>query len=139
ASSGLLESTLSLVRGRNSQKLVVNLEICPCRAVPGEVRCHSIPDQRVPLWLLRKHAESSIDSYPQGRAIVGAKQKTSPSLRHGVKLLNAVLKTSGGPHNRDRAVLETVDLIQPAGFIARGHQEHVSPRFDSVRQDLIKA
>src|SRR5512137_2166496 len=50
---------------------------------------------------------------------------------------NRIVKSSGCPDNRNRAVLEAVDLVQPAGLIARRHQEKVTARFNFMGNGVV--
>ena len=75
------------------------------------------------------------DRSHQGIPRVGAELESRS--RGSIEGLHRVVQTAGGADNRHRTVFHTVDLVQPAGLIARGHQEHVRPGFDLVGQHII--
>lgn len=49
--------------------------------------------------------------------MVGTKLQPVARASHPVEVLNGVIQPAGGPYNRHGAILEAVNLIQPAGFI----------------------
>ena len=51
-----------------------------------------------------------------------------------VEVGDRVDQPAGGPHDRHRAVLEAVQLVQPAGLEAAGHDEDVGAGLDPVGQ-----
>src|SRR5438046_2682517 len=42
-----------------------------------------------------------------------------------IKVFDRVVESTGGPHNRHRAVAHAVHLVQSTRFILRWHQEHL--------------
>ena len=54
-----------------------------------------------------------------------------------IELLDRVVESAGGAHHRYGSIAHAVDLVQPAGLVARGHQEDVAARFNLVRQGIV--
>ena len=52
---------------------------------------------------------------------------------HGIR------QSAGGTHHRGRAIAQAVQLVEAAGFEARGHDENVGPRLDAMGQRLVEA
>ena len=50
---------------------------------------------------------------------------------------DGVVEAAGGADDGDGAVLERVDLVEAAGFVARGHEEHVGAGLDAVRHLIV--
>ena len=51
--------------------------------------------------------------------------------------LDGVVQTSRGANDWHRAIFQAIDLVQPAGLILRGHEEHVCARFNLVRNGIV--
>src|SRR2546425_6468533 len=54
-----------------------------------------------------------------------------------IKGLNRVVEPPRGAYHGHGAVLQAVNLVQPAGFVARRHQKHVRPGLNLVRQGVV--
>ena len=52
-------------------------------------------------------------------------------------MLDGVVEPAGCAHYRYSSVAHAVELVQPAGFIARGHEEDVAASFNLVRQRVV--
>ena len=53
-------------------------------------------------------------------------------------LFDGIIQAAGGANHRNGAVPQAIDLVQPAGFVAAGHQEDVRPGLDAVRQTVVE-
>ena len=51
--------------------------------------------------------------------------------------LDGVVESADGADDGNGAVLERVDLVEAAGFVARGHEEHVGAGLDAVRHVIV--
>jgi len=47
-------------------------------------------------------------------------------------------RPSGRAHDGDGAVFQAVDLIQAAGLVARGHEEHIRSGFNFVGDGVVE-
>ena len=56
-----------------------------------------------------------------------------------VPLLDGVVQAAGGVDDGHGSVFEAVHLVQPAGLVARRHEEDIGAGFDLVREHLIEA
>ena len=55
-----------------------------------------------------------------------------------VGIHDRVGKAAGGAHHGGRAVLQRIELVQPAGFVPAGHQEQVAAGFDEVGELFVE-
>ena len=46
-----------------------------------------------------------------------------------VEILDGIVQTTRSTHHRHGTIFQTVNLIQPAGFVARRHQENIGAGF----------
>src|SRR5579872_1495330 len=67
------------------------------------------------------------------------KFESRPGAEFEVALLNRIFESAGGAHDWHGSVLEAVDLVQPAGFVVRRHQEDVGAGLDFVSEGAIIA
>ena len=75
-------------------------------------------------------------STKRGAGIFGELETGAGSLLN-VERFDRIIESAGGPHNRHRTILQTVNLIQAAGLIARRHQKHIGAGFDFVGDGFV--
>ena len=55
-----------------------------------------------------------------------------------VIIFDRIIEAAGGAHDGQRTVPQRIHLIQSAGFVQRGHDEKIGPRFDAMGHSLMK-
>ncbi len=90
------------------------------------------PDLRIPV-------QRGVDRPRQAGGIVVIEHHAGalPGLR--IEVLHRVGQPAGAAHDRDGAVAQAVHLVEAAGLVLRGHQEHVAGGLDPVRVFLAVA
>src|SRR5690348_11989610 len=73
----------------------------------------------------------------QGVAGVLLEFESRAFLRTGIPEINRVVESAGRADNGYGAVLQSVYLREPRGFIPRRHQQHVNSRDDLVCQGIV--
>ena len=93
----------------------------------------------MPRRILRTHeSRSSKAPSAQRTASNNASAGIVPELKSSV-FINGIIQAPGGANHRHCAVAQAVDLVQAAGFVVAGHQEHVGAGFDPVGKRGIVA
>ena len=91
----------------------------------------------MPRSLIAKGLQRSFDGKEQGLTTVLVKLETGSLPGAGVPGFDGVVEPAGGAHDGHGSVFQTVNLVQTARLVARGHQEHVGARLDFVRDHIV--
>src|SRR5512147_1278537 len=107
--------------------LLVQRNIFPGGCSPGKITTHSVHLELVPELLILEHLDGAVDARRECGCRGIDKRKAVArveSLRViFVPIVHRVGQSASLPDNGNCAVTEAVHLIEPAWFIARGHQE----------------
>src|ERR1051326_5369638 len=87
--------------------------------------------------MIAKSLQRILNGQQKRFAAVVAELETGSLASARVPRLDGVVKTAGCANDWNSAVLEAVNLIQAAGFVLRGHEEHVTASFDLVGQRIV--
>jgi len=94
---------------------------------------HRVLDQPGPLVFPAKRVQRPVDRGQERGAVVVREHEAVSRAERRIEIRHAVLQTTGGPHNGDRAVPKAVKLVEARRLVARRHQEGVGARLDLVR------
>src|ERR1041385_7951994 len=108
------------------------------RSFPREIRRHAVGGDLLPRFFAHIHGEGALDRRKKRLAGIVRELKAVTVPRQRVEIFDRVVEAAGRAHNRNRAVFEAVNLIEPARLIARRHQEHIGARFDLVRERVVE-
>src|ERR1700730_1875132 len=105
------------------------------------------PAQRPTVCVARGHAlikrrysaSYSRTCRAHGRRIVIVEYATRAAPAARIEVLDGVRKAPGIAHNGNRAIPQTVHLIEPTGLIVRGHEKNIAPCFNEMRERLVEA
>ncbi len=73
----------------------------------------------------------------QRRTIIRLKLESRAAACCRIERIDGVVQPAGGPNHGNGTVLQTVNLIQAARLVARGHQENIRAGLDLVREDVV--
>src|SRR5438270_4752861 len=115
----------------------VDFHVLLRRSGPGKIAAHTVAHQHMPRSLIAKGLQRGFDGKEQGLTTVLVKLETGSLPGAGVPGFDGVIEPAGGAHDGHGSVFQTVNLVQTARLVARGHQEHVSARLDLVRDHIV--
>src|SRR5450631_3799049 len=107
------------------------------RSVPGEVLAHAIAHELLPRIPVAEGPKRFFDREQQSFAVVVRELEASTLAGPRVPVFNGVVEAAGGADDRDRPVLQAVNLVEAARLVLRWHQEHVTPGFNLVRNGIV--
>ena len=95
---------------------------------------HRAAHRLLPGRLVAIESQRAVESGEQrGRVLLV--EAEAPAIR---AFLDRVVEPAHRVHQRQRAVAQRIELVQPAGLEARGHQEHVGARLDAVGELVVE-
>jgi len=109
------------------------------RSVPGEVLAHAIAHELLPRIPVAEGPKRFFDREQQSFAVVVRELEASTLAGPRVPVFNGVVEAAGGADDRDRAVAQTIHLVQAARLEVRRHDEKIARSLDAMRQRLVVA
>src|SRR5579863_10025959 len=113
-------------------KLLIKRRISGGGCVPGKILLHALPHHLAPGIHIGERLDASTDGPIKG--LTGILRELEPRY-----LIDSIIQTPRGANYGNGSILQTIDLIQTAGLVAAGHQEHVGACFDAVSQPVVEA
>src|ERR1017187_3975552 len=113
------------------QHAPVQLRISRRRYLPRKIFGHAAKHHALPRFAVLEGAHGGSYRFQKCVARVLGKLESRA-------FLDGIIQPAGGANHRHRAVMQAVDLVQPAGFVTAGHQENVRPGLDAVRQSVVE-
>src|SRR6202030_3671431 len=105
--------------------------------LPRKILAHAVQLNAAPDALIHEKMERLAHAAKHRGPGILHKPETGSSAVLDVERFNRIIESAGGPHNWHRTILQTIDLVQAAGFVPRRHQEHVRASFDVVRHRIV--
>src|SRR2546430_1113356 len=82
-------------------------------------------------------AAEKMNARQECRPGIGAEFESCSFFSGWIPGFNSVVESTGGPDNRHSPIFQTVNLIQAARLVTRGHQEHVCACLNLVRHGIV--
>src|ERR1700675_5082074 len=106
--------------------------------LPREILGHPVGLESAPGLWVTESLQRRADALQERLTSVLLKLETGALAGFRFEVLDGVVEADGGAHDRDGAVTQAVNLIESTGLVARGHEEHVRPGLDFVRERVVK-
>src|ERR1700739_2379868 len=103
---------------------LIHLHVLPRRRRPGKIPAHAVAHQHLPGGLVTEGLQRSFDRKQQRFAAVLIEFEAGSLPGARIPGFDRLVQAAGGAHNRHSSILQAVNLVQAAGFVARRHQEH---------------